>query len=189
MFNLINVDALCKNYSNSPEKHEPVNAGDISISVDIPNAQLEQFDSGLRDAMYRQPLGNGEQPRLDDDAPTALRFPRMEEWRWGDEYTGCELRIGAGLNLVNPLLFVDVSVKKGFLLTPKEGGTVNVQFVARVHPEDEAEAGRLCFLSRKPITLTFTPPLKRAEDSQPDLLDAAPNDHLQQASAEMEKAA
>lgn len=194
MFNLQKVEAICTHYSTNTEKHgdEPINAGDISISVNVPNSQLEQFDTYLRDAMYRPALGNGEQPKLIDDTPTALRFPRVKAWRWSDEYTGCELQIGAGLNLAEPLTFVDVNVKKGFVLTPQEGGTVTVQFTARVHPEDEAEAGRLCFLAGKPITLTFLPPTKCAEDTQPDLtgIDDQPgSDQLQQAADSLDKAA
>jgi hypothetical protein len=193
VFNLNSVDAVCTHYSNNTEKHgdESVTTGDISITVNIPNAQLEQFDSGLRDAMYRKALGNGEQPSLVDDTPTALRLPRIKSWKWSDEYTGCELSIAAGLALAEALTFVDVNVKKGFVLTPQEGGTVAVNFTARVHPEDEAEAGRLCFLAGKPITLTFTPPTRAAADSaQGDLLDTAgdaANDQLQQASDALER--
>ena len=66
MFNLHQVEATCANFSPNTEKHgdEAVNVGDISLSVNIANEQLEQFDSCLRDALFQAPKRSGEQPQL-----------------------------------------------------------------------------------------------------------------------------
>lgn len=191
MFHLQQVEATCTGFNVRAEKHgdEPVSAGDFGISVDIPNAQLEQFDSSLRDAMFRAAMADGEQPPLiGENTHTALRFPRIKSWKWGDEYTGCELEIGAGLNLAKPLTLVDVRIK-GFELLPKEGGTVTVNFKAQVHPDEEAEAGRLCFLIGKPITVSLKPPIKIGEAG--DLLggDGEQRDVLQEVAEDLAHAA
>ena len=188
MFELTKAQAQLAHVTPIAEKHGDDNklAMALKIAVNLPNAMLEHFDSHLRGALFREVKTGEQQELIAADAFTAVRFPRLGPVSWEDEYTGYELDLSTGLDLSDPLAFVDVTLKK-FRFEPIEGGSVSITFNAIVHPEP-AEAGQLCALIQEVVTLTLRSPMKpEVADIDPD--EPAANDHLEQAAAALESAA
>jgi hypothetical protein len=146
------------------EKHGDDNklAADIKFEAQVPNAMLDEFDKDLRKALYRK-AGKGEQPDLiaGVDGLVAVKFPRIGALSWEEEFPGYEIELNGGLGLDEPLILVDVTLRK-FKFAALEGGSVSVSFSAVCHPEP-AEAGQLCALIQEDVELTLTPPTKQAQ--------------------------
>jgi hypothetical protein len=186
MFHLTSALAKIANFNPRAEKHGDDNklAADIKCELTIGASVLEHFDSHLRDALYRA-VKSGEQPDLidGDAALIAVKFPRLEPVRWDEEWPGYRLEIGGELEHSDPLVLIDVTLKK-FTFKPLEGGSVSISFNAICHPEPD-EAGELCSLIQETVLLSLIPPLK--QDPGPDLLtDEKPADMLEQAAAALE---
>jgi len=164
MFNLDKHQVRIANVNPRAEKHGAENklATDIKIEFTASNEVLNEFSKDLRAALYRKP-GKGEQQDLIDgpNALTAVKFPLLGAVSWDDEFTGYELEISSGLGLVEPLIMVDITLKK-FRFEPLEGGSVAISFNAICHP-DADECGQLCSLIQEDAVLTLTPPSKQAE--------------------------
>lgn len=195
MLHLQNHPALCAGYNNRAENHggDPVPAGDLSLSWNMESAKLEEFETGLQAAFFRKPHGTvGDQVALIGDGYTEVRFPRLEPIRLSEKYPGYRLELGGALGLEEPLVLIDVTLKD-LVFRPLEGGSVEVSCKAQVHPEDESEAGALCFSVKKSVSLSLIPPTHAASDEadappQGDLLagEDKPVDALDQAAAHME---
>lgn len=131
-------------------------ASDIKFEVHLSNTILDEFDKGLKAALYRE-VRKGEQPDLiGDNKFAAVRFPLLDGFRWEEEFTGYKVSIASELGLVEPLELSDITLKK-FAFDPKEGGSVVVTFNAIAHPTSD-EAGELCALIQEHVNLTLIAP-------------------------------
>lgn len=160
MFNLDNALVRIANVNPRAEKHGDENklACDLKIEVKAPNSVLDAFHKDLRKALYRKPA-SGEQQDLIEGAEglTAVKFPRVGELRWDEDFPGYDIKIGApGLGLIEPLELVDVTVKK-LAFEPLEGGSVAITFNVICHPDSD-EIGQLCQLIQEEAEVTLTPP-------------------------------
>lgn len=159
MFILTKHDVALTNLNSRIERHgdERALAADIKIKTSASNDLLDSFDKGLRDALFRKP-GKGEQQDLPSigNALTAVKFPALEPLHLAHEFTGYELQLHGLLETGEPLLLVDVKLKK-FVIEPKEGGSVELAFTAsaNVDPEELAELSEA--LIRENVLLTATP--------------------------------
>lgn len=167
MFSLDNHQVRIANVNPRAEKHGDENklATDIKIELKASNGVLDEFDQALRGALYRKP-GKGEQQDLiaGADGLTAVKFPLLGAVAWEDEFTGYELEIPSGLGLTDPLILVDITLKK-FRFEPLEGGSVSITFNAICHP-DADECGQLCALIQEEVALTLTPPTAQEQSFQ-----------------------
>ncbi|MBN8428711.1 MAG: hypothetical protein J0L65_14700, partial [Xanthomonadales bacterium] len=118
----------------------------------------------------------GEQQSLPTigDTLTAVRFPSLEPLKLGHEFAGYELQIDGLLEGTQPIVLVDVKLKR-FAFEPKEGGSVALTFTAsaNVDPDELAELSEA--LIREDVLLTLTPPAKADQLStggEGDTLDA-----------------
>jgi hypothetical protein len=178
MFSLEKQRVKISSFNPRAEKHGEDNklAADIKFEVSLPNVILDEFSKDLRKALYRK-AGKGEQQDLIEgtEGLVALKFPRLGAQRWDEEFNGYEIQIDSDLGLQEPLVLVDVTVRK-FAFEPIEGGSVAVTFSAICHPEPD-EAGTLCALIQEEVDLTLTPPsADRAandEGAQQELATAA----------------
>jgi len=163
MFSLDKQRVKISSFNPRAEKHGEDNklAADIKFEVSLPNAVLDEFSKELRKALYRK-AAKGEQQDLIEDTEglVALKFPRLGAQKWDEEFNGYEIQIDGGLGLADPLILVDVTLRK-FSFDPIEGGSVAVTFSAICHPEPE-EAGALCALIQEEVDLTLTPPSAQA---------------------------
>lgn len=167
MFQLQNHTVKVASFNPRSERHGDDNklAADIKIQLCCTSGALDEFDKSLRAALYRKPA-KGEQQDLiaGPDGLTAVKFPRIGAVRWDEEFPGYELTIEGGLGLTEPLVLVDVTLRK-FSFEPLEGGSVAVTFSVICHPEPE-EAGQLCALIQEDAEITLTPPTKQVEQQQ-----------------------
>jgi len=163
MFELTKANVKIANVNPRAEKHGDENklAADIKIELQVHNSALDSFDEKLRKALFRKPGKGEQQDLLDKDQLTAVQFPRLGDVNWDEEFPGYELEIACGLGLSDPMVIVDVMLKK-FCFEPLEGGSVNVTFNAICHPNTE-EIGQLCALIQSDAEITLTPPSKQAQ--------------------------
>lgn len=163
MFSLEKQRVKISSFNPRAEKHGEDNklAADIKFEVSLPNVILDEFSKDLRKALYRK-AAKGEQQDLIEgtEGLVALKFPRLGAQRWDEEFNGYEIQIDSDLGLKDPLVLVDVTVRK-FAFEPIEGGSVAITFSAICHP-DQDEAGALCALIQEEVDLTLTPPSAQA---------------------------
>lgn len=168
MFELQNAAAKVANFNPRAEKHggENVTAGDIKFEVTASSGVLDHFHADLRAALYRKAVAGEQQDLIDGaDALVAVKFPRVGSLAWDEEFPGYEIELDAdGLGLSEPLLLVDVTLKK-FRFEPLEGGSVAITFNAICHPDAE-DAGTLCQLIQDDVELTLRSP--KRDDSGVD---------------------
>ncbi|WP_045764639.1 hypothetical protein [Xanthomonas albilineans] len=188
MFQLDDATAKVANFNPRAEKHgdDNVTAGDIKIVTTVSNGVLDHFSKHLRTALYRKALKGEQQDLIEGgDALVAVKFPRIGAIAWDEEFPGYEIEIGGGLGLAEPLVLVDVTLKK-FRFEPLEGGSVAVTFSAICHPDAE-EAGQLCQLIQNDVQLTVRPPTKPAQQPEPDVGDTLDQQDAADADAEAQR--
>lgn len=161
MFELQRATAKIAAFNPRAEKHGEgnVTAVDIKLEVLAPNSALFAFDKDLCVALYR-PARPGDQQSLlgGGGALVAVRFPRLGQLSWDEEFPGYEIELERGLGLSYPLHIVDVTLKK-FRFEAIEGGVVKITFNAVFHPDAE-EAGAICKLIQEDVELTLIPPTR-----------------------------
>jgi hypothetical protein len=108
---------------------------------------LAFFEPTLKDFYF-----NKDGPRdLADGLP--LRDPHaVFPHKRDEEMTGAVVKVGYGLG---PMVFVD-AVLDGFLLTPRDGGRVQIECQVTVRPGEE-QAGKLFMLQHQTFELTVEP--------------------------------
>lgn len=164
MFQTENQLAKIASFNPRAEKHGDDNklAADIKFEISAGNAALDAFSPDLRKALFRKATKGEQQDLIEgSDGLVAVKFPRLGALAWDEEFPGYELEIGGGLGLAEPLVLVDVTLKK-FRFEPLEGGSVLITFSAVFHPDTE-EAGALCALIQDEVELTLTPPSKQED--------------------------
>ena len=172
MFQLDDATAKVANFNPRAEKHgeDNVTAGDIKIVATVSNGVLDYFNKHLRAALYRKALAGEQQDLIEGgNALVAVKFPRLGAIAWDEDFPGYEIELGGGLGLTEPLVLVDVTLKK-FRFEPLEGGSVAVTFSAICHPDAE-EAGLLCQMIQNDVQLTVRPPTKQGQQKPTDSLD------------------
>jgi len=165
MFQLDKHEAAISNVNQRIERHgdDRALAADIKFTTSVSNSILDQFDKGLREALFRKPA-KGEQQSLPTigETLTAVKFPSLEPLKLAHEFAGYELQIDGLLEGTEPILLVDVKLKR-FAFEPKEGGSVALTFTAsaNVDPGELAELSEA--LIREDVLLTLTPPAKQSQ--------------------------
>lgn len=169
-FELKEHPASIANVNNRIQRHgeERQLAADIKFNLSAPNNILDAFDPSLRKDLFRKP-GRGEQQSLPQigEALTEVKHTCLEPLKLNHEFTGYELQIDGHLDGTEPIVLVDVKLKK-FVATPREGGSVDLSFTASAEI-DSSEAAELteAFL-REDIRLSLSR-REKAEQQQPDL--------------------
>jgi hypothetical protein len=138
------------------EEREP--AADLAIRFDTANDILANFSPSLKSLLYyfddARPADLADQGKAAEPgyAPH-LRYPMLDApIKWNDEMLGAECRIQTG----NQTLFLrDVKVN-AFKFTPKDGGTVTVEFRVQAHP-DEKSFGKLCTMIQTEVEISIDP--------------------------------
>lgn len=174
MLQLNQSEATLGNLNTRIERHgdERELAVDMKFSMKANNSILDSLGKGLRESLFRKP-SKGEQQDLPQigEALSAVRHPYLEPMKLSHEFTGYEVQIDGLLDSTNPLLFVDVKLKK-FTIAPLEGGSVELTFTASANVDPEELSALSDALIREDVRLTLTPPSKQ-EEQAPPLQDAA----------------
>lgn len=177
MFHLEKAQATIANVNQRVERHgeERERAVDIKFTLSANNSILDMFDKDLKKFLFRKPA-KGEQQQLPSigDVLTEVKFPSLEPQRLAHEFSGCEIEIGGQLDGSDPIVLVDVKLKK-FIAEPKEGGSVDLTFTASAGVDADELADISEFWICEDIVLTVGPG-KRSEQTDPEqqqLPDAA----------------
>lgn len=172
-FQLDKHEASLANVNQRIQRHgdERRLAADIKFTLSASNEVLDSFDPTLRQDLFRKP-GAGEQPELPQiggDRLTEVKHPALEPLKLSHAFKGYELHIAGLLEAGDPIVLVDVGLKR-FVLDPKEGGSVEMTFTAsaEVKPVELAELSDA--LVREDVLLTLIAP-QRAAGGGENLMD------------------
>ncbi|MCI2243830.1 hypothetical protein L3067_04305 [Xanthomonas sp. PPL568] len=189
MFQLDKHEASIANVNQRIQRHgeERQLAADIKFVLSVSNEALDSFDPTLRADLFRKP-GSGEQqalPQIGHAALTQVKHPALEPLKLNHELTGYELELAGMLETGDPVVLVDVKLKR-FVIEPKEGGSVAMTFTASAEVDaDEISELSAAFI-REDVLLTLTPPKRAAQE--PDLSEGDTLDAQDAADAEAEAA-
>ncbi len=178
MFQLEAHEAAIANLNSRIERHgdERALAADIKFNTSASNAVLDHFGPGLKEAFFRKPTKGEQQdlPNIGGSGLSAVKFPSLEPLKLAHEFAGYELQIDGMLEGTDPIVLVDVKLKR-FVFEPKEGGSVELSFTASANVDADELAELAEALVREDVRLTLTPPSKAGSDSNPqqELPDAA----------------
>lgn len=164
MFELSKTVATLSSVNPHTELHGDVHipAADLFFDVDSSNDLLVMFHPALRSCLFSKDDAPPSDTFPDENAMTVYRFPKIEKFKWDQEYKHCTLVVHHGVSGVSDIFLSDVTIDK-FVITPKQGGTVSVRFRVKAKP-DEAPLGRLCSLIGWKLEITITQP-----DPEPEL--------------------
>jgi hypothetical protein len=157
MFEL-NQSAKLTSINARAERHgdDRVPAFDLKFEAAMPNNVLLDFHPELRQMLFKR----NDDPDLveqgEEDALTALRFPKMSPIKWDFEGTGYTLTVGYGIGGPSDITLAECKVDK-FTFEPQNGGSVVVRFRAIAHP-DSAFVGKLCEKIQQSVELVVMPP-------------------------------
>ena len=148
------------------EKHgeETVPAVDIKLTLKTGNDVLSLFDGALKSSLYWKavaPAAGDPQGELDGVEPVSdlpnLRFPLLGPLRWEKEWTGFTTVLDIGLGGKSALHLEDCKIGN-FVLTPLEGGTVDLSWRVQVSKLSEKVMGKLATLIGHDVDVTMTGP-------------------------------
>jgi hypothetical protein len=168
MFQIEKHEASIANVNQRIQRHgeERQLAADIKFVLSVANDALDSFDPTLRADLFRAPAKGEQQelPQVGGSGLTAVKHPALEPLKLNHELTGYELHIAGLLEAGDPIVLVDVKLKR-FVIEPKEGGSIAMTFTASA----EVDADEISELSeafvREDVLLTLVPP-KRAGSSE-----------------------
>lgn len=166
-FALSEKEATLSNINLRTERHgdEKVRAVDISIETRAENTILDALAKGLKESFFRKP-GKGEQPDLPNISPnnlTQVSHPFLGPQKLPQHsFEGYELEIAGLLDHVEPVLLVDVKLKK-FEFKPLEGGFVHLEFTASA---SDITAEELLQLNEAQLRETARITLKRPDEQE-----------------------
>lgn len=174
MLTLNKATAKLSSFNPRAEKHgdENVPAGDLKFEVKVHSTVLDNFDHSYRPFLFRAADASGDQPGLlKGDDLTELSKPKLRALVLEEEFPGYTLRIGSGLDSIEPLVLTDAKLSN-FTIKAINGGSVSLSFSAAVHPDSEV-AGELCSLIQEEVELTLEPPKAAAQQqaAQADFVD------------------
>lgn len=176
MFQLDKHEACMTNCNTRIERHgdERVLAADMKFELKASNTILDYLEPGLRADLFRKP-SKGEQqeiPEIGGNNLVAVKHPGLEPLRLSHEFDGCEIELAGLLDHIEPLLLVDVKLKK-FVITPLEGGSVGLTFTASANVDSDEHKYLGEALVREDVRLTVSPPKRQAQDDPEDVPEAA----------------
>jgi hypothetical protein len=149
------TDALLKTFTPRVEKHgeDDVSAASLGLQIEAPNTILDLLSPSLRPTLYAAPEGQVTLPGVEESTPL-LRTKVIETLKLSNCYEGWTLKITAGLN---DITISDCKVDK-FVVTPRDGGSVQLDLRIGSSDIDETEAGWLYGHLRHDIEITLHAP-------------------------------
>lgn len=148
------------NLSTTTELHgeKRMPAVDMKLKIQTSAEFLAELDPSLRGLLYRKAeKGEGDLADHMSKEPTKLRYPLMGPIKWDLELENYQMTVDIGLgDKLSNIVLPEVKVSN-FLIIAKDGGTVEVTFSVRAHP-DEKQAGRLYEKQAQDIFIMLMPP-------------------------------
>jgi hypothetical protein len=138
----------------------------LSFTMELPNHSLTFFDGGLKSFLYTKSAASSGLPKQEgiegleeiSDMPNLTKAGmKLGRLHWNHEQTGFTLTIDHGLGNKSNLELLDCVVS-GFRITPKEGGTVILDFQIESQDVPEKTFGKLATLKNREVQITLTAP-------------------------------
>lgn len=164
MFQLTSpTEVTLKTFTPRTERHgdDEVSAASLGLKFTGPNTLLDILQPGLRDMLYKAVEGQDQLPGVDPHTPL-LRAKGVESVKLGACFEGWTLKIDRGMDESDPFVIGGARVDK-FVVTPHEGGSVELDFRIGSSDIDETEAGWLYGHQKQDITITLWAPEKKAD--------------------------
>jgi len=159
MLNLQRAKCVISDVNPRAEKHGPEHelACDINLQMIGANDFLAFLNDDLKQALYCLD-GTAQQPELLDEPGHLpnLRFPEMSAFNWDYKGEGYTTTLHLGIDDNSDLTLYDCVLNK-IKVTPKEGGSVQIDFKVAFYPE-QGEIEKLCMRIQDVIDVTLTPP-------------------------------
>lgn len=155
------TDALLRTFTPRVEKHgeDDVSAASLGLSIEAPNTILDLLSPSLRPTLYAAPEGQVTLPGVEESTPL-LRTKVIETLKLSNCYEGWLLRISRGFDGD-----IDISGCKvdKFVVTPRDGGSVQLDLRIGSSDISEEEAGWLYGKLRHDIEITLHAPAPKPE--------------------------
>lgn len=182
------TEATLKTFTPRTERHgdDEVSAASLGLKIVGANTLLDLLQPGLRDMLYKSAEGQDQLPGMPEVTPL-LRAKGVESVKLSACLEGWVLKIDHGMDDGDPFVIGGSKCDK-FVVTPIEGGSVELDFRIGSSDIDETEAGWLYGHQKQDITITLHAPeapapvidgsteaFKRdhpGADAQADLLDS-----------------
>lgn len=164
MFELTTAtEALLKTFTPRTERHgdDEVSAASLGLKITGPNTLLDIVQPGVRDMLYKAAESQDQLPGVDPHTPL-LRAKGVETVKLAACFEGWTLKIDHGADAGDPFVIGGSRVDK-FVVTPHEGGSVEIDFRVGSSDIDETEAGWLYGHQKHDITITLHAPEKPVE--------------------------
>jgi len=163
-FKLTKEEAEFTNMNTPTERHGPERleqACDLKMKVSMHNSKLIMLHPKLSAFLFDfdEEDEEGDQESLDvgDKVRTKVSCKTLKPLKFGYQAAGYRVSMGYGLTDANHTQFIDVSFKE-IEITAKEGGSVELVFSLRVHPDGSQLEYMSSMLCNKRVELTLTPP-------------------------------
>lgn len=164
MFRLENEPAEFTNMNTPTEKHGPERleqACDLKMKVSMHNSALDMLHPNLSEFLFdfdeEDEEGDQESLAIGEKGRTKLSCKSLKPLKFGYQAAGYRVSMGYGLTDENHTQFIGVSFKE-IEITAKEGGSVELVFSLRVHPDGSQLEYMSSMLCNKRVDLTLTPP-------------------------------
>lgn len=164
MFELLQpTEALLKTFTPRTEKHgeDEVSAASLGLRITGANTLLDILQPGLRDMLYKAVEGQEQLPGMPPNTPL-LRAKGVESIKLTACFEGWTLKIDRGMDADAPFVIGSSKCDK-YVVTPHEGGSVDIDFRLGSSDIDETEAGWLYGHQKQTITITLHAPEKPVE--------------------------
>lgn len=160
---LINVNPRGETHGDSKKP-----AADLTLSVMLPNEEVNQFADDLREFLYQKT----KRGQADMHSLTDLKYPQMGIVPWNDDVVGGTVTFHKGINSKSDLELAACMINK-FSLEALEGGSVSVKFRVQFYPENEKQIGQLCMATGQDVWVSVQSPTEKQQEKQRSLLDEA----------------
>lgn len=160
------TDALLRTFTPRVEKHgeDDVSAASLGLTIEAPNTILDLLAPSLRPTLYAAPEGQVTLPGVEESTPL-LRTKVIETLKLTPCFEGWTLVITAGISEADNITIGDCKVDK-FVVTPRDGGSVQLDLRIGSNDIDEHDAGWLYGHLRHEIEITLHAPVVK-----PDAID------------------
>lgn len=160
--------ATIASFTPRVEKHgdEEVPAISISFRITTSNTILDKLSDTLRKTLYTKPEGQEDLPGVEESTPL-LRTRGIEKVELNGKFEGWTLEVDYGLDEEAPITCGGCKVDN-FVVFPKEGGTVDLQFRVGTSDVSPGQAGILWSKNHQEVSIRV-----RAPEKAPDVIDAS----------------
>ena len=144
----------------------------LSFTLELSNHNLAYFDGSIKSFLYTKSAATTTAPKqkglegieeVSDMPNLTAAGAKLGNLHWNHELTGYSLVIDHGMGGKSNLE-IDDCVLSGFRITPKEGGTILLNFQLEAQDIPEKVFGKLATLKNREVKITLAEPEVKQDD-------------------------